>query len=643
MAQGLLKSNKTRDGIAAVLAENIGDLEEDMYDIQQEWSDQKETFELMEDALEEAGLRILNRPNLIRQNWWTNNSALGRNVVFGTDARYGGTSYPYLKSYNSPTEYTQTTEPTSSELAECCAYYTSTDNGVTTYHLFKDEDDIKATVADLASADQITELDGEVYAKAIQYAITANTAYGNSEWLMYYNYQSNKYTQGNTCKDYGQLTDLEVGQTYTVSCWGRVISGSGAWIRFAWGGSGYNAPFAQAGKCEISDYIEVSGSAWARYSWTFTFNPTGNWYTETSATADGVTTITRTYNWNKRVSIGVCRKYTSTIQLTGFRLVKGRMWICETYDDLSDALEETQDRASAAEATVQAVQANVQAAICETDSATATANHAVGDVFWLDGVLYKATAAIATGETITPGTNCETTTVEALIAAAVAGVDLSSKADAANPVFTGSISLGRKANTTVGTGSFAVGNSVEASGIQSYAEGYGSIASGDQSHAEGLFTVASVYAAHAEGDSSEATGNSSHAEGSSTRATATGSHAEGNVTEANGQYSHAEGKNAIANGRYSHAEGFFTTASHRSQHVFGEYNVLDDSTAADTARGNYVEIVGKGTANSARSNARTLDWDGNEKIAGSLTLGLGTANEVTITPAQLTALLALLS
>ena len=80
-----------------------------------------------------------------------------------------------------------------------------------------------------------------------------------------------------------------------------------------------------------------------------------------------------------------------------------------------------------------------------------------------------------------------------------------------------------------------------------------------------------------------------------------------------------------------------------SQFAFGQYNVEDPSRISQYEKGNYVEIVGNGTADNARSNARTLDWSGNEALAGSLTLGKGTADEVTITAAQLTALLALLS
>ena len=74
--------------------------------------------------------------------------------------------------------------------------------------------------------------------------------------------------------------------------------------------------------------------------------------------------------------------------------------------------------------------------------------------------------------------------------------------------------------------------------------------------------------------------------------------------------------------------------------------MADPSTANANSRGTYVEIVGNGTMSGtteSRSNARTLDWSGNEALAGSLTLGKGTADEVTVTAAQLKQLIAMLS
>ena len=40
------------------------------------------------------------------------------------------------------------------------------------------------------------------------------------------------------------------------------------------------------------------------------------------------------------------------------------------------------------------------------ETATASQAYAIGEEFYRNGILYKATAAIAQGETITPGTNC---------------------------------------------------------------------------------------------------------------------------------------------------------------------------------------------------------------------------------------------
>lgn len=107
--------------------------------------------------------------------------------------------------------------------------------------------------------------------------------------------------------------------------------------------------------------------------------------------------------------------------------------------------------------------------------------------------------------------------------------------------------------------------------------------------------------------------------------------AEGYQTTASGDNSHAEGIYTTASGPASHAEGIGTIANHESQHVFGEYNIADGS--ATTNRGNYVEIVGNGSSN-ARSNARTLDWNGNEVLAGKLTVGAAPTENMDVTTKQ---------
>lgn len=158
-----------------------------------------------------------------------------------------------------------------------------------------------------------------------------------------------------------------------------------------------------------------------------------------------------------------------------------------------------------------------------------------------------------------------------------------------------------------------------ASGQSSHAEGQYTIASGESSHAEGQSTTASGQYSHAEGRATKATGNYTHTEGSQNTASGNCSHAEGGGTTASGNHSHTEGSSTTASGSISHAEGYYTIANHRSQHTFGEYNIEDNSTASSSQKGNYIEIVGNGTADNVRSNARTLDWDGNEWVAGTIT------------------------
>lgn len=165
----------------------------------------------------------------------------------------------------------------------------------------------------------------------------------------------------------------------------------------------------------------------------------------------------------------------------------------------------------------------------------------------------------------------------------------------------------------------------------------GNSSTGIYSHAEGGGTTASGSTSHAEGNSTTASGMASHAEGSGAIASADYSHAEGRYTTASGDASHAEGNGTTASGVNSHAEGRRTIAKNKNQHVFGEFNIADPSKALSDARGTYVEIVGKGVDDTARSNARTLDWSGNETLAGNLTIGgTITANGQQILPQKQT-------
>ena len=158
-----------------------------------------------------------------------------------------------------------------------------------------------------------------------------------------------------------------------------------------------------------------------------------------------------------------------------------------------------------------------------------------------------------------------------------------------------SISLGRVGNIV--SGSSAIGYGVEASGICSHAEGNDTASSGNYSHSEGSSTIA--------------LGDSSHAEGITTKASGIHSHAEGESTTASGMNSHAEGAITIASGHESHAEGFYTKASSDYQHVQGKFNIEDTANK-------YAHIVGNGKYDNTRSNAHTLDWNGNAWYAGDV-------------------------
>ena len=178
-----------------------------------------------------------------------------------------------------------------------------------------------------------------------------------------------------------------------------------------------------------------------------------------------------------------------------------------------------------------------------------------------------------------------------------------------------------------GYSSHAEGTASHANGYSSHAEGNVAVAMGDCSHAEGLRTTASGSNSHAEGYETRANGSNSHAEGYKTTANGDYSHSEGHTTEASGScshaegwetvasdsMSHAEGYGAVAKGYTSHAEGIGTIAAGYNQHVQGRYNIED-------ADSKYAHIVGNGS-DTARSNAHTLDWNGNAWFKGDVYVG----------------------
>lgn len=162
-------------------------------------------------------------------------------------------------------------------------------------------------------------------------------------------------------------------------------------------------------------------------------------------------------------------------------------------------------------------------------------------------------------------------------------------------IATYSTALG-SACVATGHSSFATGLACEATGAYATAVGKGSFATGEAALSNGLMTTA---------------GREAFASGRYSKATGRGSLATGNTTTASGNYSMAEGENTTASKTGTHSEGAYTLASSPYQHVQGKYNVEDTASK-------YAHIVGNGASTSTRSNAHTVDWNGNAEFAGDV-------------------------
>ena len=163
---------------------------------------------------------------------------------------------------------------------------------------------------------------------------------------------------------------------------------------------------------------------------------------------------------------------------------------------------------------------------------------------------------------------------------------------ASNPSGTGSIAMNPKANTAVGANAVAMGQETAATQTGSVALGY----------------------------KSEATATGAVALGREAKATGDYAIAAGHAVVASGGASMAEGWVSQAKGTHSHAEGSWTIAHSKAQHTEGMYNVEDTAGNASN-KGTYLHIAGNGESNSARSNAHTLDWNGNAWFAGDVYTG----------------------
>lgn len=153
-----------------------------------------------------------------------------------------------------------------------------------------------------------------------------------------------------------------------------------------------------------------------------------------------------------------------------------------------------------------------------------------------------------------------------------------------DPVFTGTFSQNRKADSAIG----------------------------DYSHAEGHSTTASGSAAHAEGHGTTASGSLSHAEGENTKASGDNSHVQGkyNIEDKSGKYAHIVG-NGTADAKRSNAHtlSWAGVPWFQGRPQFGG-TAQDDGSQSVVANGDKEFILASSTEGSTKKFKITVDDSG---------------------------------
>ena len=180
-----------------------------------------------------------------------------------------------------------------------------------------------------------------------------------------------------------------------------------------------------------------------------------------------------------------------------------------------------------------------------------------------------------------------------------------------NPSGSGSISMNRKGNTINGNNSIALGSNCQATE-------YSAVALGNECKANGNCAVSI-------GNNCEAH-PSSISIGHYSKAKYNYSVSIGIENTSQNWNSCAIGGYNVSQGRSSFVTGYCNRAYGDYQTVSGKYNVEDNENK-------YAHIVGNGTTNGSydiRSNAYTLDWQGNGWFAGDVKVHDGEGNEYSL-------------
>lgn len=170
-----------------------------------------------------------------------------------------------------------------------------------------------------------------------------------------------------------------------------------------------------------------------------------------------------------------------------------------------------------------------------------------------------------------------------------------------------SLALGNHARAT-SISAVAIGGRIDGETYGPVASGAGSVAIGMSASASGPYSTSIGYMTQASGQGSAAFGGQTNASGTMSIALGRQTVASGSASVAGGRYSEAK---AIASGAF----GYRTLANGSSSFVIGQSNI-EDTNAEDASHGSgarkYLFIIGNGDRDAtARSNALTVDWDGN--------------------------------
>lgn len=205
---------------------------------------------------------------------------------------------------------------------------------------------------------------------------------------------------------------------------------------------------------------------------------------------------------------------------------------------------------------------------------------------------------------------------------------LSSKADKNNTVITTSLSMYRKADTTVGGASTAIGGYNTASGNYSAAFGNTTTASGTSSFTAGTNTEASGMNSVAEGNYANADGRSAHAAGEYTRANGRANFVRGRANVFNTTNIFPEW---AADTKYTQYDRVKVTTESNGETTVTLYMCTTDHTSTSTFDSSkwedvtdykdFADIVGNGRNGTDRSNAYALDWNGNAYFKGNVYAG----------------------